>query len=60
MTVFACSCFCSFLTFLWLDAELSTPLILSFTDAKTLSLMLTIALGIVVSSLYLGVRNEKE
>ncbi|NLJ65628.1 MAG: MFS transporter [Christensenellaceae bacterium] len=38
--------------------ELSTPLILSFTDAKTLSIMLTIAaLGMVVSSLYLGMRE---
>ena len=40
--------------------ELSTPLILSFTDAKTLSIMLTIAaLGMVVSSLYLGMREIK-
>ena len=40
--------------------ELSTPLILSFTDAKTLSIMLTIAaLGMVVSSLYLGMRKIK-
>ena len=38
--------------------ELSTPLILSFTDAKSLSIMLTIAaLGMVVSSLYLGMRE---
>lgn len=41
--------------------ELSTPLVLSFTDAKSLSVMITIAaLGMVVSSLYLGAHELKE
>lgn len=40
--------------------ELSTPLVLSFTDAKALSMMITIAaLGMVASSLYLGIREIK-
>ena len=40
--------------------ELSTPLVLSFTDAKTLSMMITIAaLGMVFSSVFLGAREMK-
>lgn len=40
--------------------ELSTPLILSFTDARTLSMMITIAaLGMVFSSVFLGAREMK-
>lgn len=53
--------FMIFLTFmLGSMQELCTPLILSFTDAKTLSLAITIAaLGMVFSSLYLGMREIK-
>ncbi len=40
--------------------ELSTPLILSFTNARTLSMMITIAaFGMVLSSIYLGARELK-
>ena len=40
--------------------ELSTPLILSFTNARTLSIMITIAaFGMVLSSIYLGARELK-
>ena len=40
--------------------ELSTPLVLSFTDARTLSMMITIAaLGMVFSSVFLGAREMK-
>ena len=40
--------------------ELSTPLILSFTNTRTLSIMITIAaFGMVLSSIYLGARELK-
>lgn len=40
--------------------ELSTPLVLSFTDARSLSLMITLAaFGLVLSSFYLGIREIK-
>lgn len=53
--------FLAFLTFmLGSIQELSTPLVLSFTDAQTLSLAITMAaMGMMVSSLYLGVRAIK-
>jgi DHA3 family macrolide efflux protein-like MFS transporter len=53
--------FLTFLTFmLGSMQELSTPLILSFTNAKTLSFAITIAaFGMVASSLYLGTREIK-